>query len=704
MIILKLIQCYNSFRVIDFISDLRQNTFMIIASLLIYLLFALFASISIYGRIYFPKFIQLFFLTTFGLNVLIYLGLDLFTAIDHRALFLSLQIIICLLLSLAIRHRWPLSLSEYRDRLKVSLSGMKWFDYVLILLMASILSAFFVVGITTPPNNLDSLDPTGITRVFYWLQEGSLDFGKATGLASIFDPIFFHIQGFWLYSLGRSEYLFFLVQWFSLIVSTVTIFKISRLLKFSFTNSLISSLVGLALPVILMQTYSFQGDLTVAVFVLVCISFLMDWLTSRSRFDLIAAILLLLFALGTKKAAFLALPTFGIFFLFWLITKLKNKKLIPWVSISAAIILVSVIIIVGQVIIRQGGVLAGVPLIYDSQVSGSEIKEKFQYNTPRFIYQFIGLDGLPRVLQQSLIPIKANLFQKRLIPSTLDLQNDAFLQPGFDQVEEFNYLTPLILSEESAWFGPVGFLLIPLALVFAFFSKQKNRRLYATFGLVLFLSFFIMVIIQRPGWDPYQGRYFIMPVLPLIPLVSMLLPSGRIWRSILIVLILPVCLFLSFNTFFANNSRPVITAGPIWQFQYQHILTLPENNKYERYFKNNMITSFDKIATAALDRRPIYQCSYWDQVYYSGFRLLGNIQFIDPLIPDGATVYLDFPSTALDYGLFGKNKDRVLVRVGDISQVKSGYYLTKSTSPATQINDMTLLGDNGVYKVYLIKD
>jgi len=676
---------------------------MIIASLLIYLLFTLFTSISIYGRINFPKFNQLFFLTTFGLNVLIYLGLDLFKAIDHAALFLSIQIIVCLLLSMAIRHRWPLSISEYRDRLKISTSDFKWFDYILILLMVSILSAFFVVGITTPPNNLDSLDPTGITRIFYWLQQGSLDYGKAAGLASIFDPIFFHIQGLWLFSLGRSEYLFFLVQWFSLAVSTVTIFRISRSLKFSITNSLISSLVGLALPVVLMQTYSFQGDLTVAVFVLVCISFLMDWMASRSRFDLFAAILSLLFALGTKKAAFLALPTIGIFILFLLISKLKNKKLIPWVSVSTAAILVTGIILVGQMIIRQGGVLAGVPLIYDTKVSNSEIKEKFQYNTPRFIYQFVGLDGLPRVLQQSLIPIKADIFQKRLSPSSLDLESDAFLQPGFDQVEDFNYLTPLILSEESSWFGPVGFLLIPFALVFAFFSKQKSRRIFAAFGLALFLSFFIMVIIQRPGWDPYQGRYFILPVLPLIPLVSMLFPSKRIWRWILIVLILPVCLFLSFNTFFANNSKPVITAGSIWEYQYQHILTLPENNKYERYIKNKMITSFDKIATAALDRRTIYQCSYWDQVYYSGFRLLGNIQFIDPLIPDGATVYLDFPSTPLDYGLFGKNKDRVLVRVEDISQVTSGYFLTKSTSPATHLNDVTLLGDNGVYQVYLIK-
>jgi hypothetical protein len=629
--------------------------------------------------------------------------LDLFKAIDNAPVFLILQIILCFLIAFMIRLHWPLQIKEYRYRLGFSISEYKWFEYVLIVLMGMIFSAFFVVGFTTPPNNMDSLDPTGITRIFYWFQQGSLDYGRPTGLASIFDPLFFHLQGIWLFSLGKSEYLFFLVQWFSLIVSTVTIFKISRSLGFSITNSLISALVGLSLPVVLLQTYSFQGDLTVAVLILVCISFVIDWLKSKLKYDLIIAGLAFVFALGTKKAAFLAIPVFAILIFFWLISRLKNKKIIPWVTGSAMLIIVAVFILVGQLIIQQGGVLAGVPLIYDAQVSTEKISDKFRYNTPRFFYQFIGLDGLPRVFQNSIMPLKADLFQKALVSSTLDLQKEVFLQPGFDEVEKFSYTAPLILSEEGAWFGPIGFLFIPIAVILTLFSRQKTRRIYAAFALILFLSFFIMVIIQRPGWDPYQGRYFILPVLPLIPLVSMLFPTNKLYRTVIIIVSLPICLFLSLNTFFANNSRPVVTAGTIWGFQYQHILNLPENNKYELYVKNKLITSTDQIASAALDRPTIYQSSYWEQVYYSGFRMLRNIQFIDPLVPDGATLYLDLPSTALDFGLFGKNKDRILIRVDDFSQVPSGYFLTKSTSQLSFSKDMILLGDNGIYQIYLFK-
>ncbi len=675
---------------------------MIIISFLIYFVLAFFISISVYGRLIIPKFIQILFLTLFGINILIYFGLNLFKAIDHTFLFLVLQILICSFIFLGLRWRKPIRFREFLNKSRFSTKDFRWFDYTLLGLIGLILSAFFVVGISTPPNNLDSLDPTHLTKLFYWIQQGTFSTVATTSLGELFDPIFIHIQGLWLFSLGRSETLFFLVQWFSLLAAAFTVFGISRSLKFSITNSLISTLVSLSLPVVLLQTYSFQGDLTVAVFVLVCISFGLEWLVTKSKFDLFAVVIAIIFALGSKRAAYLAIPVFGLFFLFWLISGIKKKKIIPWLTVSVVVVLAAAIGLIGQIVFRQGGVVAGVQLINGSQLSTDEIIGKVKYNTPRFLYQFIGVDGLPRVIQNSFYPIKADLFKRVFIPSSLDLQKEVFLQPGYDDVEKFSYTTPLILSEEGAWFGPIGFMLIPLALLLALFSRQKQRRLYAIFTFVLFLSFFIMVVIQRPGWDPYQGRYFILPVLPLIPLVSMVIPSQKIWRAFLIVLILPICLVLSFNTFFANNSRPVITAGSIWGFQYQRILTMPESNKIERYLKNKLATSFDKIASAALDRPTIYQVSYWNQVYYSGFRLLGNIEFIDPLVPDGATLYLDLPSTALDYGLFGKEKDRTLIRVVDVNQVPSGYYLTKSTSQIVLTKEMKLLGDNGTYKVYLI--
>jgi len=631
---------------------------------------------------------------------LICLGLDLFNAVNKPWLFLYIQIVVCILFSLTIRLRWKLSINEYKDRLKIAFLDFNWFDYTIIVLLGGILSAFFVVGITTPPNNLDSLDPTGLTKVFYWIQDGTLDYGKASGLASIFDPIFLHVQGVWLFTLGKSENLFFLIQWFSLVVSTFTIFKISRSLRFTITNSLFSTLVGLSMPVVLLQTYSFQGDLTVAVLILVCISFVIDWLNSKSKLDLFGAGLAFLLALGTKKAAFIVVPIICIFILFWLISRIKNKNIIPWVTVSSGALLIVSVIFVVQMIIRQGGALAGVPLIYDSQVSANRITDKVQYNFPRYLYQLVGLDGLPRFLQNEINPIKAEIFQKFIFPSSLDLQEDIFLQPGFNDTEKFLYNAPLILNEDGAWFGPLAFLLIPISIIFSIFSKNKHRKMYAIFILFFFVMYFLMVIIQRPGWDPYQGRYFILPILPMIPMISILIPEKRLWKIVLLIMIIPLSIFLSVNTFLANNSKPIINQGTFWRLE----MSIPENTTFRRTVKNFLVPSIEKVAEAALNRRLFYQCPYWDQVYYSDYGYLLAITYFDSLIPDEATVYISIPPSALDYGFFGKSKDRKLIHVNNIDEVSYGYFITNSESQISFSKGIELLGDNGEYKVYIIKD
>lgn len=676
---------------------------MILLSILIYLGFSLYVSISLFGRLDFARYLQVFYLIVFAFNILICLILNLFKNIDAPGLFLLVQVLLCGLISLWIWKKRALSFKTLAANLKHAPSGLKWFDGVLLGCIALILAAFFVVGITTPPNNLDSLDPTHLTKVFFWLQDDWINL-LGNGLTTLlFDPLGVHFQGVWLYSLGRSENLFFLVQWFSLVVTAATIYTISRQLKFSVTNSMISTLVGLALPVGILQTYSFQGDLTVASFILVSISFAISYLTRKDKLELAAAVVAFLLALATKRAGFLAIPVFGLFCAFWLIGRIKNKKLVVWLSGSFSVALIAGGLLVGNALFRHGGELGGFDLMADQTTTVDTLGEKAKYNVPRYLFQFIGLDGLPRVTQNNLTQVKAGLFKGIFDPLGIDLEKEVYLQPGYDEPEKFDYNATILVSEESSWFGPFGFTLIPIGLILSFFSKEKARRWYAFFTLVLFLSFFALVLIQRPGWDPYQGRYFLVAVLPLVPMVSMLFPSQRVVRVILMVMVIPFSLFLSFNTFAANNSKPVVTAGTLWSYQYQHILTLPQNNRIERYFKSKLITYSDEIFSSTLDRPTIYKSPYWEQVYYSSFDRLVDIRFIDPLIPKGETIYINATFSALDFGLFGEKKDRHVFHVQDISEVNSGYYIT--TLPSTIIPDerYRLLGENTSYQVYYVQ-
>lgn len=675
---------------------------MILLSIIIYFIFSILLYVPGYGRLSIPKFLQFFFLIILSLNTVIYFILNLFGAINIPLLFLLFQVLSCLLLSVLVIRKKHLTFNDFRINLRGINRELRWFDYTLIAVIGLILTAFFVVGITTPPNNLDSLDPTHLTRVFYWLQAGKFSFFISNAFSMLLDPIVIHLQEVWLFSLGGSENLFFLVQWYSCMVAVATIYQISRLLKFSTTKSLVSTLVGLSFPVALLQIYSSQGDLTVAVLVLISISLGISFFLNKRKIDIFTAILAFVLALGSKRAALMAVPIFGIFILFLIVGTLKHKKWIPWLTGSTGLVVLIIVGYLGHIIYSHGGWIGGIPLLADTSTPVDQIDAKISYNTPRYLYQLIGFDGLPRVTQNMLIQKKADLFKEIFSSNEINLEDQAFLQPGFDQVELFSYTSAPILSEECAWFGPLAFLLLPVALLVSIFSKEKNRRIYAIFCLFLFISFFIMVLLQRPGWDPYQGRYFIVSILPMVPLVSILIPNKK-WISYLLwLVIVPVSIFLSMNTFLTNNSKPIITAGTLWGYQYNHILTLPENNKLERYVKNKLVTKFDQIADSALDRQAIYSAPYWTQVYFSSFDRLTDIQFIDPLVPNGEILYLDIPSTGLDYGLFGRNKDRKLIRVNSIDEVDSGYFLTQTASTIIMTNQYQLLGENNSYKVFFV--
>ena len=374
---------------------------MIIISILVYITFSVFIYLSFFNRIDLLKIIQYFFVITFSSNILIYALLSLLGAINHQFLFFIIEIIFCILISLLVIKKKPIPIRTFLNAIKKTEYKFKALEFSLVCLIGLILIGFFIVGITTPPNNLDSLDPTHLTKVLFWLQQGTIANSDNSLLSIFFDPIGIHIQGIWLFTLGKSENLFFLVQWFSLVITVISIYKISRLLDYSKTSSLFSAIIGLSFPILLLQSYSFQGDLTVASLILLSISFSLSYHKNRHKLDLIAAILAFVLALASKRGALLALPFIVIFLIFLSLMKIKNKKIIPWVAGSITILFITIAIALFITINKNNTTLAGISLLPKNYSSIQQITEKAKYNLPRYLYQFIGLDGLPRVTQHS---------------------------------------------------------------------------------------------------------------------------------------------------------------------------------------------------------------------------------------------------------------------------------------------------------------
>ncbi|HBY01982.1 MAG TPA: hypothetical protein DEG92_05490 [Rikenellaceae bacterium] len=677
---------------------------MLLASILVYLVFSLFIFPIIFERATLSKVLLVFFLSVFSINILTSEILGLLQLLNHPWLFLGIQALICVGLAFLIHHFYPLSRQIFRSTYDFSNYHPSKVEIILVSIISATLIGFFTVGITTPINNIDSL-ASHLPRIYYWLQQGSLDYWTVLTSLNRYQliyPINAHLQALWLFLLGHNENLFFLVQWFSLLVISASTFEISKSLGFSTTQALFTSLVGLSLPVVLLQTFSFQGDLTVTATLMVFIAFFFNFFQTKKLKFLWLASLSLLIALGTKQTAFFILPVAG---LVTLIVLVNNKGFSKFLKYSWLLVILTILFTSYQYIlniVHTGSVFGLESVLNEKYTSFSNIAEKASFLVPRFTYQLIGVEGLPRSIQPALTQVKENIFKGLLIPTGLDLEKEVFLQAGFDEKESFQYQAIPKLSEDTSWFGPLVILLLPLSTILSFFSKNKVRRNYAIICCVNAILYLFFIIIQRPGWDPYQGRYFIVSTFPFIPLVSILLPKNHTFRGIIIGLLLPFSFLLIFNTLLVNDSKPIITAKTQNDIINNYISPLPENNSIQKFFKKTLlkITYPDANSSQLVN---IYEATYYDRLLYTSRYSAKDIEFVNELLPEGETLSILITRSPIEYALFGKNHSRMVIPLAEINDADQGYVLLSNSLNLAPSSRMKLLGKNQNYSLYFLQ-
>ena len=256
-----------------------------------------------------------FFLISIFINTVTAEVLNLFSLLYSPISYLTVQIFISFLLGgiitgiLLKTKKGILHFQSYSI-----FSNYKFPEYLITVIIGLILAALFVVGITTPPDNLDSLH-THLPRIYYWLQHGNLNYYPTMTMKQNTYPMVAHLQGLWLFLFSRNASLFFLVQWYSLLICTIIIFKLGKSFGFSSTQALIGSLVFLSFPVVLLQSYTFQGDLIVSALILIATYYIFMYIREGEYKYLVGHLLVLALAIGTKQTAFFVLPVFAILWL-----------------------------------------------------------------------------------------------------------------------------------------------------------------------------------------------------------------------------------------------------------------------------------------------------------------------------------------------------------------------------------------------------
>ena len=282
----------------------------------------------------------------------------------------------------------------------------------------------------------------------------------------------------------------------------------------------------------------------------------------------------------------------------------------------------------------------------------------------------------------------------------LDLEVRDYISEGDE--EYFTYTENPTLNEDSAWFGPLSVLLFPAAVVIILAGKNKARKQYLWISLAFLLTVFVMVAVLITGWSPTNGRYLVLPVLVLTPLLAVLIPKKRIWSALVTLVLSIAAFFLAVSTLLINDSRPLVTQQTLYSFQAKTLERWDDSGfiggVYAKYIANRVIES---LVLTSPDRKDIRHQSYYDNLFHQSTSAIPDIEFVNASVPVDAPLYLYMRKNIIEFALFGVNRTRDLVPFSGLQQVPSGslVLVDKGRTPALT-GALNLLAENDNFWIF----
>lgn len=524
----------------------------------------------------------------------------------------------------------------------------------LLTLSMSIAYAFALVQVIfIPQNNIDSLS-TYLSRMGFWLQHGSFFPWPTIMLNQIWYPVNAQLQSYWTILFLGSDRLAGSSQWLAALISAVGVFSLARFWGYNSRQSSFAALVYLGFPLIVLQSTTTQTDLTTVAFFIPAVYFLIlgirEGRVSLLTLSAIGAGL----GIGVKKSYFLLLPVLAVIALLamlefrgrsWKLLLIWSINLVAGIALLGSYIYISNWHYLGnpfgsptyidslldtnqgyiaprKVMLRPTSSLSNESSSMTARVEppSRDFLLEVVYNVPRLFYQALDTSGLPRPLDGYAHKVKMRLIKP------------VFQFIGFDEIEGTAYTAPghvfsfsdkNINEESHAWYGPLSVLLLFPALIIGAWRGIKFRSYLMSSPLISALIFLPMEIILRPGWDPFQGRYFAPLVALGAPLMAMWFKEKgnavREWLiSVLAVVIVTVTLLY-------NPSKPTL-------------------GKYADDFH---VWNNDRIFIQTIQRKNNRN------VYY----------MVEKFVPANSTLGYYIPFFFLDYPLFGEKLNRQLVPI-----------------------------------------
>jgi hypothetical protein len=583
--------------------------------------------------------------------------------LGNPVFFLVSQMILFLLLLLIwIKQKKPSLAGPFKQFLnsmasdKIIRFAKENFDLTLMFLGVTI--GFIVlayVWYVVPPNNNDSIS-THLPRVVYWIQHGNFLPWDTARIFQLMYPVNSGLQFLWTILLTKSDHWVGLVQWTAAIVSAISIYGISSILGSKLPGRLFSGLIFLTLPAVVMQSTTTQNDLTAAALFGVFYYFFIQVIRCKSIKNLYLAAFTVALVIGTKQTILYILPGFGIIFLmFWLKFRFITFKQI---FIFSGIVILTFLVIGSSIFFINldyfGHPLGGKEVVSSSIQATKSVQSsvsQISLNSLRFLYQMADPTGLSSPFWRWGIKLRAlvgkEIFSLLQIPIEADSYNT--------WPHKFNLSKAYLYQEDESWFGILGFLiLIPTFIIQTIIGFRKKEPVRISIFILSF-SFLLLLTLLRPGWDPYQGRYFLPIVLICTSLASSWF-SIKYLRWIMGPLSVLLGLMIFYNGILYNPAKPLLDRPILIFYRY------PEDPGYEQIRKGNRINELNRLEKLSFQT-------------FSNFYLC---DFIDQHVPQNAILgYAISEDYYQEYCFFGDKFTRILVPIYPIEKIKQKSYLIK---------------------------
>ena len=397
----------------------------------------------------------------------------------------------------------------------------------------------FIIAIIYPPNTPDAMS-YHMTRVMNWIQNANINFYPTNDFRELIMGPLPSILNLHLYLLVNGDYLTNLVQWYSMIISCLTISLISKELGCNLKYQFFSILFCASVPMGILESTSSQTDYVATMWLSLIVYFTLKYINSNSKKYIYGFSIALGLGMLTKATVyFFAFP-----FCLWLGAYIVLKKKKNW-KFFFVIPLIVVVLNLGH--FTRNVNFAGNPLGLSN--------EDNSFDNKIFNAKSLSSNILRNLGSNLAVPNHSiNLYTIEKIEKLKDYLkiSSADIRTTMEGSRKFTIFFSLYESNAS---NPLH-LIIVFVVMFLIFFKKKLSSIHKYYfysiigGLILFCLFI--------KWSIWNNRYLLSFFILAAPIVSYSLFKLEIKKFTLIIIIALSIWSIPYILF--NKSRPLVAS------------------------------------------------------------------------------------------------------------------------------------------------